>query len=178
MSNNFNDLAIGIINQDINFNGDVFIIPNSANLIKHFMSKHVQEEITERMDHLCKLNNTTFDPENDYILQVWYVVPDLECEDLVHHGIRWNDPENGRHFLRTLSYGSFIPAKLFDESIEGDVKLIKIPMTHTYRKKDIKQERECVANISMQCSQKKYRYSNFGNWEKALETVVSAGKRE
>ena len=72
MTTNFNDLVIDIINQDINFNGDVFIIPNSANLIKHFMAKHVQEEITERMDHLCKLNNTTFDPENDYLIQACY----------------------------------------------------------------------------------------------------------
>ena len=107
-----------------------------------------------------------------------HVIPDLECADLVHHSIRWSDPENGRHFLRTHPYASFIPAKFFDGCKEGDTKSIKIPMTHTYRKKDIKQERECVANISMQCSQKKYRYSNFGKWENALETVVSAGKRE
>ena len=176
-TDNFTNLMIDIINEDVHFNADIFIIPNSANLIEHFMSKHTQEELTERMNHLCELNGTTFDPKNDYIIQVWYVVKDLDCDNMADHGIRWNDNDNGRHFLRTLSYGSFIPAKLFEGSIEGDVRLIKLPMIHTYRKKEVKQERERVASIAMQCSQRKYRYSSFGNWGDVMKTVIDAGKR-
>jgi hypothetical protein len=157
------------IKNGIDFDADIFIIPNSASMIKDFFNP---EDQLKKMNAVCGVNGITFDPENDFIIETWYVADQLCCENIADHDIYFND-EDGNECTLISDPGRFLPAKLFESHKEGETITVSLPMGLI---KNYHEEHDVVVKVHMTLNQGEYRYRRFGDFENVLDDVIAKRK--
>lgn len=140
--------------KNIAINADVFVIPNIAGAVKEYNSDIHKEYFAE----LSRLNNI---PISDNLNDHGFIV--------LSEGSRI---QISAHNLM------FVPAAMFVGVTEGDKLVFKAPaIGHIL---DETNEGSCerfpvILEITMTCSQSKYRYSRYGKFEEVIDKVISIG---
>lgn len=148
----------------------MFIIPNRASSVGD--DAWTSPKLIEWLEKLCELNNTTYDKENDKLVETWLVEIDDEkddpCDNMQDH-VFCLEPIKMESRIKF----HYIPEKLIKDFKEGDTFKIKIPikMFSEYRL-DERNSKEAVLELSITANQKDYRYRRFGTFEECLEHVT------
>ncbi|MCM1440210.1 MAG: hypothetical protein NC131_13555 [Roseburia sp.] len=156
-----------IINNVLEGNLEVFIIPNEGGLVTKWLSESVQKSMTEDINAIAELSGFEFDPKKDVLVQLWFC--GMECENLVDHFVHAEDEDGNKVMFRAGNIGN-LPAKIFDGKKEGDTIDITFPVTVFNRGEDI--EKEITVKATVTLAQTKYRYRRFGNFEEVLKQVI------
>lgn len=158
------------ISNGISINADLFIIPNSASKIEDLLD-FVRDENLKRMQNICELNNMSFNPEKDYLIETWYCSPELECDNIADHSIHVMT-QNGEDCIIGVE-SHYLPSNLFIGKKEGDVIKVKLPVwVRTGSRKNA--ATDMVADFSITLAQQKYRYRRFGAFEECFNRVIAA----
>lgn len=150
---------------------DVFVIPNRAGKVSQFIIHPEKEE--EKMKKLCEMNDETFDPENDWLVETWLTAEeDLGSENLSDHG--FSIVADGVKYRAGMDIRRYIPAKLLPKK-EGETVILNIPCWYRnnesyemYKKDD---DGDFTLELELTANQSSYRYRNFGPFEEVVEKV-------
>lgn len=160
------------ISNGIAINASMFIIPNSACKIEDLFD-FVRAENLELMEKICELNGMKFDPENDYLIQTWYLSEELGCDNIPDHCISVKI-ETGEKCTIGVE-GHYLPSNLFKGKKEGDIINVKLPVwVKVGGYKNPGPAKDMVADFTIELAQLKYRYARFGRFEEVLEKVIAA----
>ncbi len=143
----------------LNMKASAFIIPNSLAMIKDYIEP-MQEKKLKCMEELCNLNGTTFDPESDKIVEMWFHSEDVECDNLHCHGFSVEELDGS---VRVVSPAvNHIPVKLVKERKEGDTFTFKV------------QDEDLLICMELTLDQTHYRYRQFGPFEECLQSLLDS----
>ncbi len=158
--------------KNIAINADVFVIPNIAGVVKEYNSDIHKEYFAE----LSRLNNIPIN-DNDKIVELWFSNHlELKSDNLNDHG--FIVLSEGSRIQISAHNLMFVPAAMFVGVTEGDKLVFKAPaIGHIL---DETNEGSCerfpvILEITMTCSQSKYRYARFGKFEEVINKVTSIG---
>lgn len=148
---------------------DAFIVPNNGGKIKHLIGS-AQEKETKKLMKLCEANDTTFDPEKDTFIQLWFVgTEDFGCDNMQDHVSRYE--EDGNKYFFEIPY-FWYPTKLFSGK-EGETIHVKFPEVSLHEKKHDEDEKLKIdIELDITLKQSCYRYARFGNYEDVLKQVL------
>lgn len=147
--------------------GDVFIIPNIADVFKTFTGS---DWVKEKLSRLVGIEPQ----DEDKMVEVWITSPDVDNWQCNFAGfqrmiglikneaeeIEWEE-KMGRE-ARLLGYfPQYIPARVFAGKKEGDEITFHCP--------------EYNVDVVLTCRQRDYRYASFGNFEDVLRNVLREG---
>ena len=151
----------------------VFVIPNHAGKVKNFLIHPEKEQ--EKMEELCEMNEETFDPENDWLIECWlHSSDDLSSDNLSDHGFSFT--ADGKRYRAGLNIRRYIPAKLLPKK-EGETVILNIPCW--YRDEENRSyEHYCkdddgkfTLELELTANQLDYRYRRFGAFEEVVKQV-------
>ena len=106
--------------------------------------------------------------EDERYIQMWYVVKDLNCENLSDHGARV-ELDGETYYIGMPT--SFLPYSILKGKSDGDT--IDVTFRNSWDI-DLDHEDEETVKITMHVTlnQKDYRYRNFGSFQEVLKKVV------
>ena len=158
------------------YNAAVFVIPNAAGYCRQFWLKSVGKRVEKYSKDLCSQKGIEFDPENDKVVQVWFVSKynedlgndylkedNLGSGDMSSHGFRMD----GKHYDFRYSY---LPYPLIKDVKEGDTMDLEFEV----ETRDI-DDNICTSDtikLHITFYQHFYRYRSFGNFEDVVRKVV------
>ena len=142
--------------QTIQMSADMFIIPNSTNVISNERILSFQKGMID----LCKLNGLTEDLE-EKMVQVW--LTNDKSDNINDHGIKID----GKQYYPSCSN---IPYTLIKNVKEGETATVKFFGYDHSGEKAVK----VVFEIQLTAKQLDYRYKRFGSFEETLKRVVAA----
>ena len=142
-------------NKVLKMQASAFIIPNSLAMVKDYIEAFQKEELKTSTE-LCELNGTTFDPETDKIVEMWFHNED--SENLHCHGFRVEETDGSVRFIRPAVH--HIPVKLVEGHKEGDTFTFKV------------QDEDLLIEMDLTLNQKDYRYSHHGAFEECLQLLI------
>lgn len=138
-------------------NMDVFVIPNHAGFISDFFNS---EEKLAYFQEMAKMNNLEFDPENDQLVQLWFVETDENgnhtnemCDNCCRHSWEINGTEIDIK-------EEWLPASWISGKEEDHIHLI---FKNGYGDDTI--------DAIIRLKQRGYRYDHVGDFEEAVEKV-------
>ena len=153
----------------IAINADVFVIPNTASAVKEYNSDGHKEYFAE----LSRLNNIPIN-ESDKIVELWFSNHlELKSDNLNDHG--FIVLSEGSRIQISAHNLMFVPAPIIAGVTEGDKLVFKAPAVGHIL--DETNEGSCerfpvILEITMTCSQSKYRYARFGKFEEVINRVT------
>ena len=153
-----------ITNRTLEFNADAFIIPNS------FSTKCGEFGRFDYFKQIYDANDFGEIKPDDGLVQLWYVVPDLESENFIDHSGKCLDEMGNKIHIRPRI--DILPASIFAEYKEGDVIDINVPYTYNYEDDMISDIREYMLKMHVKLNQSDYRYRRFGKFEEVLPKVA------
>ena len=147
--------------------GDVFIIPNTAEIFSNFSSPEWQAEKLSRLVGIKP-------QDDDRMVEVWITSPEVDNWQDNFAGfqkeiglftdenqeVEW-EMENGSESRLLGYFPKYFPAKVFAGKNEGDKVTFYCP--------------EYDVNVVLTCKQQDYRYASFGNFEDVLRSVLREG---
>lgn len=149
----------------IEFNAEGFIIPNHAGRIEDFWSTYAAKRAKDLATNVLGREPE----ESEKYVQMWYVVKDLRCDNLVDHGTRVeiDGKDYGIHMDSCL-----LPYSALRDKDDGDV--IDVTFLNGRRDWDDEDEDESDLKITMHVTlnQRDYRYRNFGSFQNVLWKVT------
>jgi len=149
----------------IDIEAECFIIPNRAGLVDSFMEMDQKD-----LRNLIRLNGLDVSDESHLMVQFWLTnKAGLNSSNLFDH---WFNVNNKTCGFRDVIF-KFLPNRLFQDVKEGGKVKVRIP-GWIIDEEFGKQKRDVIFDITMTCSQNKYRYSDFGPFEKCLEMVCQS----
>lgn len=152
----------------VTVNCDGFIIPNHGGKIRDGFL--FADEMTEYFTKVAKMNGTTFDTENDTIMQVWLCNED--SDNIVCHGAFVEIPgENDNVRDIWFPQHEYFLSKLFKDKKEGDVVSMEIPVVLAGEFDEIGHGLDATLHLNIKLSQQKYRYRGHGTFEEVYEKV-------
>ena len=149
----------------IEFNAEAFIIPNHSGKLEDFTFSSVRKDIKEVATRLLGKEPD----EDERYVQMWYVVKDLNCDNLSDHGARV-EIDGEKHSIRLAS--CFLPYSILKGKDDGDV--VDVVFRNNYNawfNDDVDSEGEPIT-MHVTLNQKDYRYRNFGSFQETLRKVV------
>ena len=149
--------------KSIEFNADAFIIPNRSCKLKDFWVTSTAEEAKTLATNLLG----TEPDENELCIQMWYVVDDLNCDNLVDHSA-CVEIDGNKYLIRMES--CYLPYSVLRDKHEGDT--IDITFVNCAREWDIYKAEGILITIHVTLKQRGYRYERFGSFEEVLSKVV------
>lgn len=148
----------------IEFNAEAFIIPNRSGKITDFWSS-VANGVKE-----IATNVLGKEPDKDErYIQMWYVVKDLNCENLVDHKARV-EIDGKWHGIRLES--SFLPYSILKGKNDGDVVDVVFRNTYNAWLDDEADTEGEIITMHVTLNQKDYRYRSFGSFQETLQKVI------
>ena len=148
----------------LEFNTDVFIIPNHAGTINnHYM---MSDRKKDWYDKIGEMNGIEFDRDKCKLIQLWFVCNDLYSTNLTDHGGIVSDANGNKINIRPDI--DLLPANLFAEYNEGDIVDLHIPYTFELGENSIDVEMIIHAKLN----QTSYRYRGFGTFQEAFHLVT------
>ena len=170
-------------------NCDAFIIPNHASKANQYMSQTIAQSIIEFNKNIAELSDLEYDPETDYILQLW--LTGEASENFARHGFKVTvdnlEYRFSEYHLEDLSQSFFKDHK------EGDIVTLTIPVTPSHafdtsiedkelRRKNYidymddayeptKEAPLFHITFNIKLNQRDYRYCSFGNFEEVMARV-------
>lgn len=151
--------AIDITNAPtIDIHADAFIVPNHASPIRH-------HSYPNRIwyKQVCELNGVSFEQDDTMLVQLW--MTSANCENLQDLYPEFRYQDGYYEYLMP----SLFPAALFIGHKEGELMNVKIPITAVDSDGEHK---DFLLNATIRLAQNEYRYSQYGPFECALETVL------
>lgn len=150
----------------IEFNADVFIVPNSP-----IKAKEKYHDETDFFKKVNERNNLVFDEDEDYI-QCWLVSNELNTENFSDHGGLAMD-ENGDEIIIYGLKTQYIPSKLFKDKKEGDEIIFISDGVYKEQRTPYNQKSEgkIELRINLKLNQSDYRYARFGTFEEVLKNL-------
>lgn len=145
----------------IEFNAEAFIIPNHSCKIDGFFGSYVK-----RVKKLATgVLGREPEEDEDYI-QMWYVVDDLGCDNLVDHSARV-EIDGKKYVIRMDS--CYLPYSVLRNKNEGDT----IDVIFNNRGLDEDEPHESIQiTMHVTLKQKGYRYGSFGYFQEVLKKVL------
>lgn len=148
----------------VTINADVFIIPNSLNMISQSFHPERLEKSTRE---ICELSNIDFDI-NTKLVQCWFT--NDKSDNLVDHCSKI-DIDDEEWIVTNGKIPQYIPVSFFKGLKEGDTVDITVPV------KVIKDFKHCDNKMNINLcihttlNQLSYRYKRFGAFEKVLSDL-------
>ena len=163
------------LNDNMEFTGDVFIIPNAIKRACDMPS--MGGNLAKTIERLNQLNGTTFDESNTRCVEVWITIPNL-TENLSAHGFYSEDDYNRIWKVIPELFGDLLPVSLFEDKKEGDDITITLPaIASSYDDSDPEEnpfkEKSVALTLTLTLNQREYRYRSFGTFEECLEKLLS-----
>ena len=149
----------------IEFNAEAFIIPNHSGKLEDFVFSSTKRDTKEVATSVLGKEPD----ENERYVQMWYVVKDLNCDNLADHGARV-EIDGEKHSIRLSS--CFLPYSILKGKNDGDV--VDVTFRNTYNawlNDDVDAAGEPIT-MHVTLNQKDYRYRNFGSFQETLRKVV------
>lgn len=145
----------------ININTDMFIDPKSFEKID--LTNEQNKEKIKDLSRLAKINNKSFDYNNDCVVKVRFVSSKAKSLDMCKDGFKYYD-ENGVEWEGKLSI-DVLPKSFLKDHKEDDHITIKCPVSliHGNIKKDV------LLIMDVHLSQLKYRYAKQGRLEDVIK---------
>lgn len=148
----------------IEFNAEAFIIPNRSGKLEDFVFSSTRKDTKE-----VAVSVLDREPDEDErYIQMWYVVKDLNCENLVDHGASV-ELDGETYYIGMPT--SFLPYSILKGKNDGDT--IDVTFRNSWDI-DLDHEDEETVKITMHVTlnQKDYRYRNFGSFQEVLKKVL------
>lgn len=156
-----------IIDNVLEGNLEVFIIPNKGGLVTNWLSESTQKRMIKDITEIAELNGKEFDPDKDPLVQLWFT--GMGCDNLVDHYLHAETEDSKRIYMRASNLGH-LPASFFEGKKEGDEIDLVFPATCEVA--DTDDEIDITVKAKVTLAQTKYRYRNFGNFEDVLRQVI------
>lgn len=115
-----------IINNVLEGNLEVFIIPNKGGLVTKYLSESTQKNMIKNITEIADLSGKEFDPEKDPVVQLWFT--GMGCDNLVDHYLHAETEDSKRIYMRANNLGH-LPASFFKGKKEGDEIDLVFPAT-------------------------------------------------
>lgn len=150
------------------FKAAVFAIPNKALFIKE-LGEGDQEKVRKLAESLCAANGATFDPENDILVELWFMADEPCFANMRGYFFNFKDEVDGRIWSgNTTTY--WVPMKLVRDKKEGEVFNLKYPINFYCEEGGI--PREMLLDMTVSVEQTLWRYRHFGNFEEVLNICL------
>lgn len=149
----------------IEFNAEAFIIPNHSGKLENFWFSGAANCAKE-----IAINVLGEEPDKDELyVQMWYVVKDLKCDNLVDHNA-YIDIDGKKYAIDIAS--CFLPYTALKGKNDGDIIDVTFQNTNGWRNDDGPEETEETITMHVTLNQKDYRYSSFGSFQEVLNKVT------
>lgn len=150
----------------LEFDAEVFIIPNNADTINHHSM--MSDQTKDWYDQIGIMNGIgKLDRDKDKLIQLWFVCNDLASDNLTDHGGTVLDPDGNKINIRPDI--DLLPADLFAESREGDIVDLHIPYTFRHGE-ETSISMELIIHAKL--NQTSYRYRRFGTFQEVFQLVT------
>ena len=158
---------------NIEFNGDVFIIPNRAGVMADYLDCF-HKSMREFNNEVAELSGVEYNEETDKLVQVWIVSEDIRCDNICRHFPRVKDGDT-TYYLKPGR--EEFPENIFKGKKEGDVVDITwVPYEYDYDEEtgddELKKMEDVTVTAHLKLNQNEYRYRNFGPFEDAFNYVT------
>lgn len=157
------------------YNAAVFVVPNEAGYCREFWFKSAGERAEKHSKALCSQKGIEFDPENDKLVQVWFVSKynenlgndylkedNLGSDNLGDHGFRMDGKPYGFRY-------SHLPYSLIKDMKEGDTMDLEFEV---FTEDEDDNRTYDTIKLHITFDQRSYRYQRFGNFEDVVRKVV------
>lgn len=149
----------------IECNAKAFIVPNHSGKLEDFLFSSTRKDIKEIATSVLGKEP---DKDERYV-QMWYVVEDLNCDNLGDHGARV-EIDGEKHNIRLAS--SFLPYSILKGKNDGDVVDVVFRNTYNAWINDDADAAGEIVTMHVTLDQKNYRYRNFGSFQEVLKIVL------
>lgn len=165
------------------YNVACFVIPNAAGYCKQFLLDSYKERYERYCTDLCAQKGIKFDPDNDPLVQVWFV-SDYDGNDPIDYlkedNLKSNNLEAHGFWVEDADYSfryGYLPLPLIKDIKEGDTMDLEFEVEKEMVREGKKRkylaygERDRI-KLHVTFDQRSYRYRNFGNFEDVVRKVV------
>lgn len=150
---------------------EIFVVPNKAMKVEDFFFEEQRERTIREMTEIAEMNGKMFDPQDDKLVQLWWV--GMGSENLCDHGAHCE--VDGFEYRFRPDNIQRLPKSFFMGLAEGDTFELKIPARFVGYRKDANgtetRGTNAIINATVKLNQGDYRYRRFGSFEEVVESV-------